>query len=214
MAIDIEAPGGNLTALRQALGKLVGRTLIDQNMIVAADNATHLTFGLPTGYKSFELKLDAVQMPSPINGTYNLGYAFSPDGGVTWYNDPIVEDTYQTTIHAWMPGLNNPNVYNAGLGTIFGQAISDGADVPNAGAWSNSIINPGDDDTFPTVYTESYWSAGAADTIYSARAYSRLRGHHGRVNAMMILPLGNDDAPPTSNIKITNMCWTLWGIPD
>lgn len=172
---------------------------------------------LPDGFQSFSLRINGFFF-SAID---YLAGAFSSDGGVSFDNDTLNQDTYfQNFFVVDSLGLVGPQSMPTGLLSLSTQQFT--SDLTTLAGSVDIEIYPGSSTTIATCYNirgfnsqsrtnpqqsffgGSYYNQDATNSIVAAR-----------VDLLRILPFGNGDCDePTSGTTLNNGYWSLSGVPN
>jgi hypothetical protein len=177
-----------------------GLTLISSGVVT--DPVEYYDITLPTDRPPlFSLILSGLTFSNPGQPSF----VYSTDGGTTWICDPTNGDSY--TVY-----LTGQAFFHDSIGAI-GSGASD-----TVGTIVMATIYPGTANLMPMLGFETYgYISGAAFADSGAtllNAYATTPPPAQRVNAIRIVPYGNEDAaPPTSGQTLTIDYWALFGLP-
>jgi hypothetical protein len=218
MAKDIAAlSGGDKTAFKAALA----------GMGYAVPVWSH-TISTPEPYFDIDLPSDAVPpfiiIANNVSFSANdqLGLVFSTDGGVTFYCDADHFDTYGclrklsyiqsdgTVVDGALSGQKNDDSVAAITGMNAG---------PTRRCFATIYIDPGSADHLLTGLAKNFATGTDGELFRKAEHGFFLNPDAtippalGRANLVRVLPVGNEDNPPTSSHTITTGTFHLFRIP-
>lgn len=171
----------------------------------------YFDLALPSGYSAYQLLFGELMLTGGVTG--NLAYAFSANGGTTFYNDTTNGDSYVTG------GVAEQRPYpTSGIADdawMYSDVLGYLCDYLYATSGAIWII-PGKSSTY-TIGTAV--SLGGAHTVVET-VMSALNSidatvpiTSGSVNLMRVLPYGNGDCnPPTSGQTFASGSYTLLGV--
>lgn len=187
-------------------------TMISQGKITTP--VSYFDVALPSGFIGFRLTMKEIT----LSALDVFCFAFSKDGGSTFYNDTVNFDTYgvidwyaTSTGQGLVPNLANAN---DSLGYV------SYPDIGAGGAISADIfVDPGRSQQFPPyMRADCFITQGGFlvrdDCTGFLSPGATISPAYAPVNLIRFLPFGNGDCdPPTSAETINSGSWTLFGIP-
>lgn len=200
MAIDIEAPGGNETALKAALRDLVGALHPISSFSIDSAVAA-VDIDLPAGYSRFKLIVQDLTLTA---GSFDpLRLQFSDDGG-----DTFIDSGYEVTALSSIPNSVNFWNNNEAAARITLTSLADVGDTANAYCTAECTIWPGSADGPPILTSlAGFLNHASGNTKAEVDVvHSVLPGVAARHDAVRVATFIPGDQMATGTFE-------LWGVP-
>jgi hypothetical protein len=160
-----------------------------------------IAIDLPASFPKFRLEIFGLEM----NAGDILSFAFSADGGSTYFFDAAGDNDDYEYAH-FRDGVSAGNWASIGAGLTSNNGQD--ADFP---IFATLDIYPGDTGKNARVFCSAEFANSG--NAFVERVATRLVAATGRMNRILLLPIGNADIPPTSGIDFTTGFYRLWGLP-
>lgn len=206
---------GGYVSKKALLNSLVGHIPVVEPTTVAVAAET-ITILLPSGFSSFRLVISNMTMSA---NTFP-GAAFSTDGGNTWINDTLNGDSYASQGYNQLGSNSTFNVLtNASVG-VDGLMRLSGIKAASMQHNITADIFPGSATYAGTLIASDVGIQESNNAVDMSTQYGMVNVSAtvpvtiGPVNALLLLPYGNGDVPPTSGATIApGTTYAVWGVP-